>query len=156
MLLEAANHDGWVELALNRPEKRNALSLDLIAELEQALSDAEADPAVHAILISGRGRDFCTGFDLRAQAGERYRTSSPLALGFDRTIARVEATVSPLRRITSIHKPVIAKVHGNCLAGGTDLAFLCDIVFVAKDAVIGYPATRVSSVRRHFRCGFTI
>lgn len=137
-------------IVLNRPEKRNAMSIELLQEMHDALLEADDRTDVNSIVIEGAGKDFCTGYDLggayrRAQreAGEDglYRRRSA---SFDDDAWGLERTQSFLSIIFDLHKPVIAKVHGNCLAGGTDLAFWCDMIIAAEDARIGFPATRAN------------
>jgi enoyl-CoA hydratase len=139
-------------VTLNRPDKRNALSDTMLGELEQALLEADDRRDVSVIVIEGAGRDFCAGYDLAgAYAGVApedmpydpalYRSQRS---GFDDDCWALERTLEQRMRIFDLHKPVIAKIHGNCLAGGTDLAFLCDLVLAAEDARIGFPATRAN------------
>ncbi len=141
-------------ITLNRPDKRNALSNELLSELHAALLEADDRTDVNAILIDGAGKDFCSGYDLRgtydkreadehgAQApGISYRT---FAGTYDDDTWSMERFSALTTVIYDLHKPVVAKVHGNCLAGGTDLALRCDIVVAAEDARIGFPATRAN------------
>ena len=139
-------------ITLNRPDKRNALSDTMLGELEQALLEADDRRDVSVIVIDGAGRDFCAGYDL---AGA-YAGVAPEDMPYDPALYRsqrsgieddcwaLERTLEQRMRIFDLHKPVIAKIHGNCLAGGTDLAFLCDLVLAAEDARIGFPATRAN------------
>jgi len=144
--------DRIARITLNRPEKRNALSDTMLTELEQALLEADDRRDVNVIVVAGAGKDFCSGYDLAgAYAGvspeampydpELYRSQRR---GFDDDCWALERTLEQRMRIFDLHKPVIAKIHGNCLAGGTDLAFLCDLVLAAEDARIGFPATRAN------------
>jgi enoyl-CoA hydratase len=142
-------------ITLNRPEKRNSLSNAMIAELHDALLEADARTDVHAILLSGAGKDFCAGYDLsdvyggHAAPGEdgsvedwpQYRS---LNATLDDDAWGIEQTQRKLSVIMDLHKPVIAKVHGNCLAGGTDIALMCDMILAADNARIGFPAVRAS------------
>ncbi|MEO8804457.1 MAG: crotonase/enoyl-CoA hydratase family protein [Burkholderiaceae bacterium] len=139
-------------ITLNRPEKRNALSDAMLTELEQALLEADDRRDVNVIVIDGAGKDFCSGYDLTgAYAGvapqdmpydpEQYRSQRR---SFDDDCWALERTLEQRMRIFDLHKPVIAKIHGNCLAGGTDIAFLCDMVVAAADTRIGFPATRAN------------
>jgi enoyl-CoA hydratase/carnithine racemase len=142
---------GKARITLNRPEKLNALSMKLQRELNTALWEADNDAAVHVIVLRGAGRAFCAGYDLtpmqsppkRGVAGDEAYTN------VYRGMASLEDDVWQLERqqrermaIWDLHKPVIAQVHGYCLAGGTDLALLCDIVVAADDAVFGFPPVR--------------
>ncbi|MFI5427134.1 enoyl-CoA hydratase-related protein [Aeromicrobium sp. UC242_57] len=136
------DHSGWVELRLNRPDARNALSGELLHELLEHLQAADDDSSVHAMLITGEGRDFCAGYDLKGKADDSYGSHSVTDGGFDADLARVQKSAQPIMDVLKIRKPVVAMVHGFCLAGGTDLAFVCDIVIAADDAMIGFPATR--------------
>ncbi|MSP21539.1 MAG: crotonase/enoyl-CoA hydratase family protein [Dehalococcoidia bacterium] len=142
---------GRARITLNRPEKLNALSRRLQAELAAALHDADEDTRVHSIIIRGAGRSFCAGYDLtperriegetldeRDRYTEVYRTSQ----AFDDDVFRMEGAQRDRMTIFDMHKPVIAQVHGYCVAGGTDLALVCDIVIAAQDAHIGFPPVR--------------
>ncbi|MCW2540696.1 MAG: paaF [Frankiales bacterium] len=135
--IETKKHDGWVEFALDRPQKRNALSQALMAELETCLLEADRDPDVHAMLISANGIDFSAGFDLHDIRVESVNEDDPAA-----TVARITRGRRVMRLIPDLQKPVVAKVHGRCLAGGTELVFMCDIVYAADDARFGYPPVR--------------
>lgn len=127
-------------ITLNRPEKRNALSFELRDELTDALRAAERDDDVGVVLIEGAGPSFCSGYDI-TPGGRRGRSwVSPQFDGWTDQFAR-----SCLRDwfvIWELLKPVVAKVHGYCLAGGSELMSMCDIAFVADDAIIGYPPMR--------------
>ena len=131
---------GIRRLSLNRPEKRNALSNPLRAELFDALRIADADPAIGAIIIRGNGKCFSAGYDL----GQPPNTPLP------RVVSPGEGTwprhlVDGWFEMWDMATPIIAQVHGYCLAGGTELATACDLVYVAEDAQIGYPPVRAMS-----------
>jgi enoyl-CoA hydratase len=126
-------------ITLNRPEKLNALSVDLHTELLQAAKQAEADPRIHAVIIRGAGRAFCAGYDITPTA-EREATQTTRTIRSD--ITRMEETVERWRRLWQLRIPTIAQVHGYCVAGGTDLALHCDMILVAEDARIGFTAVR--------------
>ena len=146
--------DNFATITLNRPEKRNALSMDLLAELHTALWEADEDTEVHAVLIKGAGKDFSAGYDLTPSIGisirpklrrSRYRAGGLYEEGgasCDDDAWRLEYSQRLRMVIMDMHKPVIAQVHGNCLAGGTDIALLCDIVIAADDCQIGVPPCR--------------
>jgi enoyl-CoA hydratase len=142
---------GTARITLNRPEKLNALSAKLQRELNAALWEADNDAAVHAIIVRGAGRAFCAGYDLtpmqsppqkREANAERYTNVYRGMSSLDDDIWQLERQQRDRMAIWDVHKPVIAQVHGYCLAGGTDLALLCDIVVAADDAVIGFPPVR--------------
>jgi enoyl-CoA hydratase/carnithine racemase len=129
-------------VTLNRPEKRNALNSVLRQEVITAVRAGESDPDVRVTVIAANGPSFCGGYDLTqnvTQAG----TATPAADypyvgagGFQRSVVDLWTSMWDLS------KPVIAQVHGHCLAGGSELATGCDLVYVAEDARIGYPAVR--------------
>jgi enoyl-CoA hydratase len=148
---------GKARITLNRPEKLNALSMRLQRELNTALWEADNDTDIHVIIIRGNGRAFCAGYDLTPMQSPRPASESqPGASDKSETYANVYRGMSThaddvwqLERqqrermaIWDMHKPVIAQIHGYCLAGGTDLALMCDLVIAADDAVIGYPPVR--------------
>jgi enoyl-CoA hydratase/carnithine racemase len=142
--------DQVARITLNRPEKRNSLSPELINELHDALLEADARTDVNAILLSAAGKDFCAGYDLgstyggTADADQDEASYRSLNATLDDDSWGVEQTQRKLSIIMDIHKPVIAKVQGNCLAGGTDLALMCDMIIAADDARIAYPAVRAN------------
>jgi len=127
-------------LTLNRPEKRNALSNELRAELFDALRAADRDETVRVSIVRGAGTCFSAGYDLGADL-TRGRPH-PTAEGDGSWPRQV---VHGWFEIWDLAKPVIAQVHGYCLAGGSELATACDLVYVAEDAQIGYPPVRLMS-----------
>lgn len=138
---------GKARIILNRPEKMNSLTRTLQRELREALWEADNDTGVHVVIIKGSGRTFSAGYDLTGSDGPRsgdagntttYRGRSKI----DDDAWHMEAAQRDRMTIFDMHKPVIAQIHGYCLAGGTDLALLCDIVIAAEDAVIGFPPVR--------------
>lgn len=138
-LLEIETFGAVRRLTLNRPETHNALSGELLSQLQDALEEATDDTSISALIIRGAGRSFSSGFDLgNSSAGRRQAMETDPWRGRDL-----------LRRLTRHHEavwqcplPIIAAVHGNCLAGGADLALHCDFMIVADDARIGYPPVR--------------
>ena len=128
-------------LTLNRPEKRNALSNALRGEIFRELEAADTDAEVRVVIIRGAGTCFSAGYDLSSEA----RSLPPpfaTATGPGHWARHV---VEGAFRIWDLAKPVIAQVHGWCLAGGSELATSCDLVYVAEDAQIGYPPVRSMS-----------
>ena len=132
--------EGVSRITLNRPESRNALNNTLRGELYGTLEANDRDPAIRVTIIRGAGKAFCAGYDLKANnaADQPFHTS-----GGDGNWAR--HVVDGFFRVWDLAKPVIAQVHGYCLAGGTELATSCDLVYVAEDAQIGYPVVRSMS-----------
>jgi enoyl-CoA hydratase len=140
---------GRARITLNRPEKLNALSQQLQQELNDALWEADNDNNVHAVIIRGNGRAFSAGYDLTPMAsrrptpeGEHYTAVYRGGRSFDDDAWQMERSQRLRMAIFDMHKPVIAQVHGYCLAGGTDVALLCDIIIAADDATIGFPPAR--------------
>lgn len=138
--------DAIATVTLNRPEKRNALSRGLLRELREALLEADDLRAVRCVVLQGAGKDFCAGYDVSPPAATTdydaglYRQPGSVSIADDTW--RLERNQSDIMTLFDMHKPVIAAVHGNCVAGGTDLALSCDMVIAARDARIGFPATR--------------
>lgn len=139
--------DGRARITLNRPEKRNALSMELQAELNEALWEADNDTRVHAVVIRGAGSCFSSGYDLTkfGEAAKNQPGDGPSHRGattIDDDIWQLERGQRLRMVLFDMHKPVIAQVHGYCLAGGTDIALLCDMVIAAEDATFGFPPAR--------------
>ncbi len=134
---------GKARITLNRPEKLNALSRQLQQELSRALWEADNDTQVHCVIIRGAGRTFSAGYDLTASSRtETYANVYRGRVQIDDDAWGMEQAQRDRMAIFDMHKPVIAQIHGYCLAGGTDLALLCDMVIAAEDAVIGFPPVR--------------
>jgi enoyl-CoA hydratase len=136
--------DGRARITLNRPDKRNALNEELLTELHDALWEADEDNRVHCVILAAAGPDFSSGYDL-----QRY--DRPVALQVEHRRGRAkfdddawhQERLQRLRMaLFDMHKPVIAQVQGRCLAGGTDLALLCDMIICADDASFGFPPAR--------------
>lgn len=157
--------DNVARITLNRPEKRNALSGLTLRELNQAFLEADDRTDVNAILLSGEGKDFCAGYDLTDSYGGAADTSTEYdPAGYRSRAGTLDDDIWNLERqqdLTSVmldlHKPIVAKVQGNCLAGGTDLAFSCDIVLASDTAKIGFPAARANGTPPtnlwYYHCG---
>ena len=126
-------------ITLDRPEKLNAISPTLRRELLDALSEAEADAGVGVAVVSGAGRAFCAGYDVVGGREERDGVGAGQARSITTDRDGLERILHDWFRIWDLRLPVIAKVHGHCLAGGTQLAAICDVTFVADDARVGTP-----------------
>lgn len=158
--------DRVARITFNRPEKGNAIVADTPLELSALVERADLDPNVHVILVSGRGEGFCAGFDLSAYAdrtGSAGGTGAYAGTVLDgKTQAVNHLADQPwdpmidyqmmsrfVRGFSSLmhaDKPTVVKIHGYCVAGGTDIALHADQVIAAADAKIGYPPTRVWGV----------
>lgn len=141
--------DRVARITLNRPDKRNALHGPLMQELHDAMLEADDRADVNVIVLQGAGKDFCAGYDfgnVYGADGEKYPADKYRSLGdtLDDDAWNLERAQSLTTIMFDIHKPVICKVHGNCLAGGTDLAMMCDMILAADNARIGFPATRAN------------
>ena len=131
---------GIRRISLNRPDKRNALCNPLREELFNSLEEADSDSEVRVIVLSGAGSCFCAGYDLSYNNKEDMPYHSSKNDGF-----WPRHVVEGAFKIWDLAAPVIAQVHGYCLAGGTELAASCDLVYVANDVKIGYPVVRSMS-----------
>ncbi len=156
LLIDRVGTDGRVgRITLNRPEKMNSLSQELLFELNDALHDFEADHSCRVIILRGAGRTFSAGYDLTPSRG-----------GADGVVRRYQGTDEKGRRlvmgvrmgmqqVTDIHmyfwnmsRVTIAQVHGYCLAGGCELAMMADLVVAAEDAQLGHPGLRALGTSR--------
>lgn len=159
-------------ITLDRPERGNGITLDMPRELARCVEAADLDPRVHVILLSGRGKGFCGGYDLVASAeqivdgdkrkGEGFGAGNeelagtpldPAVIGqnhdprgtWDPVVdyQMMSRNVRGFMSLFHADKPVVCKVHGFCVAGGTDMALCSDLLIIAEDAKIGYPPARV-------------
>ena len=126
-------------LTLNRPEKRNALNDALRGALFDALRDGDKDRDVSVMIVRGAGSCFSAGYDLGSANTDVERSSSYADGWWSRHV------VNNWFEMWDMSTPIIAQVHGYCLAGGSELATACDLVYVAHDAKIGYPPVRLMS-----------
>jgi enoyl-CoA hydratase len=131
-------------LTLNRPERGNALTPNLLAELAAAVERADLDPDVHVLLLAGNGKGFCGGYDLVWSAEGQlpnHDPAEPWDPMFDYSM--MSRNVRTFMSLFHCTKPVVCKVQGFCVAGGTDMALCSDLLVIAEDAKIGYPPARV-------------
>ena len=132
-------------ITLNRPEKLNALSVQLRHEIVAALRDAEQDGEINVVILKGAGRAFSAGYDISTpstRSEEEYavgKQQSSIRRDIDNMMTNI---VDLWNAVWNCRKPVISQVHGYCLAGGTDLMLHTDIVVCAEDAQIGFPPVR--------------
>jgi enoyl-CoA hydratase len=150
-------------ITLNRPERGNGITLEMPAEIAACVERANLDPAVHVIALAGNGRGFCGGYDLVVTAEQKlgnelisWPTGSPMDpkvqiqnhdpdQPWDPVLdyAMMSRNVRGFMSLFHSDKPVICKVHGFCVAGGTDMALCSDLLLVEDNASIGYPPARV-------------
>jgi enoyl-CoA hydratase len=160
-------------LTLDRPERGNGITRGLLAELERCVERADLDPGVHVLLLAGNGKGFCGGYDLVESAeghgapgeGDAAPAEAPAAQAppgspldprviaanhdpagtWDPMVdyAMMSRNVKSFMSLYECSKPVVCKVHGFCVAGGTDMALCADLLVIAADAKIGYPPARV-------------
>jgi enoyl-CoA hydratase len=138
--------DGRVaRLTLNRPEVLNAIDGALPEELEAAVKQANRDPAVHVIVLAGAGRAFCAGYDLTLYAEGRDPSTSVGDGPWDpmQDFAFMMRNTQAFMSLFRSHLPVICKVHGFAVAGGSDIALCSDLIIMAEDARMGYMPVRV-------------
>jgi len=164
--------DGRIaRITLDRPERGNGLTLRTPRELADCVEQANLDPAVHVIALAGNGKGFCGGYDLyesaergmAGMAGEPGTPSSPPGSPIDPEVQRanhdpaqtwdpvidyqmMSRNVRGFMSLFHSEKPVVCKVHGFCVAGGTDLALCSDLLIIEDTAKIGYPPARVWGV----------
>jgi methylglutaconyl-CoA hydratase len=138
MLTKYEASAGIARIALNRPEKRNALNAELIASLNGALARAAADPAVRVILLRGEGNDFCAGLDL---AGLANQPDDPVA-HFESARSLADLYLAMRRN----PRPIVAAVHGRAIGGGAGLATACDLILAAESAEFRYPEVNLGFV----------
>lgn len=129
--LEKAGHIGAI--TLNRPQRLNALTLDMYQELEQALNLAESDPEVKVVILTGAGRGFCAGDDMDLYKGSTAAEARSL-------MKRIMPLYFKLERLD---KPTVAAVHGYALGSGCELALACDVVIASEVAIFGLPEAKV-------------
>lgn len=129
-------------ITLDRPERLNAIDWNMPREIRLAVEAANDDPEVHVIVLTGSGRSFCAGYDLKAFAeagiGTQGRVWDPI-----KDYRGMKRNTDDFMALFRSLKPTIAKVRGHAVAGGSDIALCCDLVVMADDARIGYMPARV-------------
>jgi methylglutaconyl-CoA hydratase len=130
---------GIARIILNRPEKRNALSPELIALLSAALDDSARNEQVRVVILGGAGADFCSGADLAAF--DRAAESGVLD-----HLETARALADVLLKMRRHPRPIVAAVHGRALAGGCGLATACDLILASESARFGYPEVNIGFV----------
>lgn len=159
--------DGRVaRITLNRPERGNGITLEMPKELAENVERANLDPRVHVIALSGKGKGFCGGYDLVASAEQQLAGvggGAPAGAPTDPAVQMrnhdpsqvwdpvvdwqmMSRNVKGFMSLFTSDKPVVCKVHGFCVAGGTDMALCSDLVVIEDEAKLGYPPARVWGV----------
>ncbi len=171
--------DRVASITLDRPERGNGITREVVEELSECVRRADLDPSVHVLLLAGAGPGFCGGYDLvqsaegmgseqpagvasagEPSAGVRADSRAPAGSPLDSAVmaanhdprgtwdpmvdyAMMSRNVAGFMSLFHCGKPVVCKVHGFCVAGGTDMALCSDLLVIAEDAKIGYPPARV-------------
>ena len=140
--------DGRIgRITLNRPEVMNAIDDDVPVELADCVAHANADPGVHVIVLSGAGDAFCAGYDLtyyaEASGGAGNNVTQDMPWDPMKDYAFMMRNTELIMSIWRSYRPVICKVHGYVVAGGSDIALCADLIVMSTDARIGYMPTRV-------------
>ena len=152
-------------ISLNRPERLNAIDRYMPGDIRRAVDEANRDDTIHAIVVTGSGRSFCSGYDLKDfSEGSKVRSFlfnlyTLIGVDFARKVAKdsvnqempwdptvdyklMKGFTDDFFSLWRSYKPTIAKVRGHCVAGGSDIALCCDLICMADDALIGYPPAR--------------
>ena len=137
--------DRVATITLNRPERFNAISETMPDDIAEAFEHANNDDAVHVVVLTGAGRGFCGGYDLKAYAEKSGENPAIQEMPWDPMIDYkfMNRCTQKFMSIWRCHKPVIARVHGDAVAGGSDIALCSDIIIMNEKARIGYPPSRV-------------
>lgn len=131
--------DGALVLTLNRPDKRNALSLELLARLEEELEKAAEDSSLRAVVLTGAGnKSFCAGIDLGVLF--EHLSSNPSG----EKIRKVQRRLQELfTRLEELEKPTVAAIEGTCVGGGFELALACDFRIASSESKFGFPEAKI-------------
>jgi enoyl-CoA hydratase len=136
IIYESKNEIGYI--TLNIPERHNALSYQLLDDIDAVFDYAEADNTAKVIVLKGNGKSFCSGFD---NDGSYYRTPPEGGWEYKNSYEILNKKIyAKYPRILYFPKPTIAQIHGHCIDGGCYLQLLCDISVAADDAILGHPA----------------
>ena len=137
--------DRIARITLNRPEVMNAINDEMPGEIAQAVARADADPDIHVIILSGNGPAFCAGYDLTYYAEANGSNNVTQVMPWDpiKDYRFMWSNTQHFMSLWRAMKPVICKIHGYAVAGGSDIALCSDMAIMAEDAQIGYMPTRV-------------
>ena len=143
--LSYVRDDRIARITLDRPERLNAITDETPGEIARAVAEANADDGVHVIVLAGAGRAFCAGYDLKMFAeapGGSGVIQERMPWDPMRDYAIMSRYTADFMSLWRSLKPVICKIQGYAVAGGSDIALCCDLVVMAEDAQIGYPPAR--------------
>jgi enoyl-CoA hydratase len=141
--LKYERQDRVARITLNRPERLNAINEAMPGEIRRAVEQANADDAVHVIVLQGAGRAFCAGYDLKQYAEGATPLVQDMPWDPMQDYRIMKGFTDDFFSIWRSYKPVLCKVHGYAVAGGSDIALCADIVVMAENARIGYMPARV-------------
>jgi enoyl-CoA hydratase len=145
--VEYSVNNSICHIALNRPDKRNAINREMSDELDAAFVKAEADPEVKVVVLKGNGPMFCSGYDLKGSYYLQGMKDGTEDWNYKDTTGLLKNIISArYLRIWNCPKPTIAQVHGKAIAAGCYLQMLCDITVAADDTILGHPAIRFGGV----------
>ena len=135
-VLEVSTRDSITHVTLNRPEVRNAFNAELIAELHRAFERLGSDESLRAVILSGAGKTFCGGADINWMRAS-------LELSREENVSDAKQMSDMFTAIDRCSRPVIARVHGAALGGGSGLVAVCDVAIAADDALFGFTETKL-------------
>lgn len=135
--------DRVATITLNRPKVFNAISLGMPADIERVFNYASDDDSVHVVVLTGAGKGFCGGYDLTMFAEEDNAAIQEMPWDPMVDYKMMGHFTRQFMSIFRCSKPVIARIHGDAVAGGSDIALCCDLILMSEDARIGYPPARV-------------
>lgn len=137
--IRVEHEERWAWIYLNRPNRRNALSTELLNELRTALTELELNATVRVVILTGEGKAFCSGLDLEELQQMHHKS-------FEESLADSRRYADVLKKIYLCSKPVIAGLNGPAIAGGCGLASVCDLVVAARSARLGYTEAKIGFV----------
>jgi methylglutaconyl-CoA hydratase len=133
------DQDGIANLMLNRPEKHNALSVEMIAEITDAAKSLESNSAIRAVILSGNGKSFCAGGDLAWMKEQMTATRS-------QRISEARKLANMLHQLNTLPMPIIGNIHGNAFGGGVGLVCVCDTAYCSKNVIFSLTETRLGLI----------
>lgn len=137
--IQLSTREGVARVTLARPEVRNAFNADVIRELRDAFTALSKESAVRAVVLSGEGKSFCGGADVKWMRGA-------LDLSFDENVADAEAMSDMFRAIDRCSKPVIGRIHGHALGGGAGLVAVCDVAIAQSGTLFGFTEVKLGII----------